>query len=280
MTPPGIYKFLIPGYKLQDTFGSGRMREFPAVLAFSAFLFFPAFAFTENLQSLLVDADGDGVVTVLAFGDSITSGVGDEEDLGGYPARLENLLKLNVINAGVPGEVLTEEGVYRYPEVFLRSNPDLVLIMEGANDAREPVDDDIYQRAVQRLINVTVSSGRTPVLMTLPQPCCNHFFLEPATPRYSAVLRALAAMNDVPLVDLEHVWGTTCGNTAECELYNIPEGLHPSSLGYTAIAQAAAARLMGIDIFSPDGAQRLEEQLGLPAGTVIVRPDTMTEGGA
>ena len=62
-----------------------------------------------------------------------------------------------------------------------------------------------------------------------------------------------------------------------CEFFNIPEGLHPNALGYTAIAQAIAARLLEIDIFNEGGARELESRLGLAEGTIIVKPDLVEE---
>ena len=50
-----------------------------------------------------------GAQRYIAFGDSITEGVGDTKKLGGYPARLQTLLTERgqnalVINSGLPGE--------------------------------------------------------------------------------------------------------------------------------------------------------------------------------
>ena len=56
-------------------------------------------------------------------------------------------------------------------------------------------------------------------------------------------------------------------------MYNLPDGIHPNTRGYDAIAQTVLATLYGIDIFAAQGAADLEAALGLAAGTVIVRPD-------
>ena len=231
----------------------------------------------DQPENLLVDVNGDGAVTILAFGDSITAGVGDEEEQSGYPGRLQTMLKVGVHDGGVPGEELCGAGVERFVSSFNRANPDLVIMLEGANDARQPVDDDVYQRTVQRIINVVQASGRTMVLATLPEPCANHFFLEPYTPRYSSVIRALGALNGVQVIDFEHAFGTTCIDRNACQLYNLPEGLHPDALGYTAMAQTAAATLLGVNLFAEGGAAELEDKLGLPAGSVIVKPDPVKE---
>jgi lysophospholipase L1-like esterase len=78
----------------------------------------------------------------LAFGDSITEGVGFDDcacncrDECGYPVRLERLLQqagvqATVLNAGLGGE-RTAEGVVRIDQ-HLRGH-DVLLLMEGTND--------------------------------------------------------------------------------------------------------------------------------------------------
>ena len=108
--------------------------------------------------------------------------------------------------------------------------------------------------------------------MTLPEPCCEHGSLSPFTTSYSISILEIAAANSLRTVDLEQVWKTTCQNPGECELYNLPEGLHPNSLGYDVIAQSVSATLLGIDILAADGAAQLEAALGLEPGTVLVKP--------
>src|SRR5688572_24934952 len=72
----------------------------------------------------------------VAFGDSVTEGVGDEEG-GGYPPRLEALLiargrNADVRNRGVAGET-TVDGLARIDSVIAQGG-DVMLIMEGTND--------------------------------------------------------------------------------------------------------------------------------------------------
>lgn len=79
---------------------------------------------------------------IIAFGDSITEGANwqDEEKRGGYPSRLEDLLKdsgiadAKVYNEGVSSEK-TAEGLSRIDSVLNQhKNADTVIIMEGTND--------------------------------------------------------------------------------------------------------------------------------------------------
>jgi len=224
-------------------------------------------------------------VSAVAFGDSLTYGIGDghepgefleslpeQNTSGGYPRRVKALLGIPVTNAGVPGEELVATGVFRIPAVAAANSADYALLLEGSNDAVKQVSSGDYARAYQRSINVMRASGRTVVAMTPPPPTGVHAALAPFTAAYATAVRDLANVNDLALVDLERVWTTVCPALEQCPLYNIPEGLHPNSRGYDAIAQAVSAALLEIDIFSPEGAASLESALGLPAGTVIIRP--------
>ncbi len=70
--------------------------------------------------------------TILAFGDSLTAGVGVKlED--SYPTVLANLTNFEVINAGVSGET-TREGVERFNALVDEHYPSLIILLEGGND--------------------------------------------------------------------------------------------------------------------------------------------------
>ena len=209
-------------------------------------------------QSTLSDRNGDGVVEVLAFGDSITYGVGDGIPPGqyveqiydagaprGYPLRLSSMLGISVLNAGVPGEELTTTGAYRFPGVVAGSSADTVIIKEGINDAVHVVDTGTFSEAMQRVINVARAEGKGVVIATLAPPTQIHASLAPIANAYSASIRTLAVLNSVPLVDLEAVFYEACPMLSTCSFYNLPEGLHPNTLGYDAIAEAMADGLRG-----------------------------------
>ena len=87
----------------------------------------------------LVDINCDKQLVIACFGDSITSGVHDEQRLGGYPGRLESMFPNSVIlNLGVPGEQ-TVFGKMRASSIFSSAHYiDYTVVLEGVNDATAP----------------------------------------------------------------------------------------------------------------------------------------------
>jgi lysophospholipase L1-like esterase len=237
--------------------------------------------------SLLTDVNGDGVVRVLAFGDSITFGIGDGTQPGqvvteapmtdgreGYPARVEADAGVPVDNSGRPGEELTLDGIARLPRTLAGSSDDVVILFEGSNDALHMVDPAVFEQTYQRAVNVARFLGKTPVITSIPPTCCDRAGRAPFIDELNASIENLAAINGLRVADVAHAFQTTCGTIEECGLLNRPEGLHPNSKGYDAIAQVMLAALSGVDLFAADGAKNLEAAFNLPPGSVIVKPDS------
>lgn len=240
---------------------------------------------TTQTSSLLSDLNGNGIISIVAIGDSLTSGLGDiflpgadvPELFGtefgeGYPGRLSRYLGVPVENEGIPGEELLLGGVARFPSELNTSQADTAILFEGLNDAVFRANPPELGRAVQRAVNVARASNRNIVLVTLPPPCCNRAGRESFVFAYSQEMRNVAAANSVALADVAKAWDTSCKDPVECELFNLPEGLHPNKAGYDVIAQTIAASILNIDIFAPDGATLLAAAIGVPVGDIKVKP--------
>lgn len=104
--------------------------------------------------------------TVLAFGDSLTYGTGASAS-GSYPAALEELVGLNVVRSGVPGEV-SEAGLKRLTDVLRDTQPDLVLLLHGGNDIlrRKPLSD--LEANLAGMIESCRDAGAQVMLISVP----------------------------------------------------------------------------------------------------------------
>lgn len=209
-------------------------------------------------STALTDVTGDGQIHVLAFGDSITYGVGDGTNPGdyveaimasgtprGYPQRLSADLGIVVSNAGLPGERFLQDGVERLPGLVVGTDVDTVVFMEGTNDAVHRIEGSDYRIGLQKIVNIVRAEGRNMVINTLPPPAAIHGSLAPYTALYSSIARELSVLNGIPLGDVEQKFVTTCSDMESCQLYNIPEGLHPNTVGYDAIAEVVESALAG-----------------------------------
>jgi lysophospholipase L1-like esterase len=93
-------------------------------------LLLPVLAACGGGEPVLERVPATGVI--LAFGDSLTVGVGASSG-SSYPEVLQELVEREVVSAGISGET-TVEGVDRLPEVLEEVQPNLVILMEGGND--------------------------------------------------------------------------------------------------------------------------------------------------
>jgi lysophospholipase L1-like esterase len=116
-------------------------------------------------ESTLQPIPEDG--TILAFGDSLTVGVGTTDE-NSYPAVLAELTGLTVINAGVSGET-TDEGAGRLTQELDDSSPDLVIILEGGNDFLQNRDPSATKTNIQSMIETAKSRDVQVVLIGVPQ---------------------------------------------------------------------------------------------------------------
>lgn len=108
-------------------------------------------------------ADG----TILAFGDSLTAGVGATEATS-YPTVLAELSDREVINAGISGET-TAEGLARLPAVIAQTQPDLMVLLLGGNDILRSQNLDDTQKNLAAMIELAQGQSIEVVLVGVPQ---------------------------------------------------------------------------------------------------------------
>lgn len=237
-------------------------------------------------SSLLYDRNGDGKVTILAFGDSLVRGVGDFEEPGndnpyiadprgeaGFPLRVEQFIGLNILNRGQGGERMSESGVGRFVHLLAREKPDVAIILEGANDAIDQIAPDEYFYLMQTVINMAYAYDVEPVIVTLVPTTEGHSGLMPFIESYNRQLRALITYNSLNFADAYQGFYNTCSGTEGCYLLNLPEGLHPNIEGYDVLGEIVTAALLNIDLLDPAGPQLLEQALSLTPGSIKTVPN-------
>ena len=105
--------------------------------------------------------------TILAFGDSLTEGKG--VSLGdSYPAVLQRISGMRVVNAGISGEV-TADGLARLPEVLDDVRPQLMLLLHGGNDILRNLNPSEASENIAAMIQEARSRGIAVVLVGVPE---------------------------------------------------------------------------------------------------------------
>jgi acyl-CoA thioesterase-1 len=181
------------------------------------------------------------VSEVLAFGDSLTAGLGLPADAA-FPSRLEARLRaegtlVHVINAGYSGDTTTD-GLARL-DWSLAGKPDLVILELGANDTLRGIEPSLVRANLDAMITKIQASGAKVLLMGMRAPTN---WGEEYQHEFDRVYPELAQAHGVTLYPffLEGV--------AMDPQLNQPDGLHPNERGVAALVERIApyvARLIG-----------------------------------
>jgi acyl-CoA thioesterase-1 len=120
--------------------------------------------FAASVNSLHAEA---GQKRIIAFGDSLTAGLGVSYNQA-FPAQLQDKLRskgydVQVINAGVSGE--TSAGGLARLEWTLYQKPDYVILELGANDMLRAIDPAVTKQNLQKMLDI-LQEKKIPVLLT------------------------------------------------------------------------------------------------------------------
>jgi lysophospholipase L1-like esterase len=198
------------------------------------------------------------VTRILAFGDSITAGTTSQAIVTSltaglpesYPFKLQTLVTarytaqtITVSNAGNAGEQVLDPGTQkRFSNAVSEAKPDLILLMEGANDLnniRGSVNDAITV-IVGNLEEMVKEAGRRgiPIMVaTLPPERLAKRTGAPYLPRFNDAIKVMAAKKGGILVDV---------NAEFPESLIGQDGLHPTEEGYQRLAEIYLTAIKGL----------------------------------
>jgi lysophospholipase L1-like esterase len=114
---------------------------------------------------------------IVAFGDSLTEGVGGNGK--GYPEIVAERIGLPIINAGISGDT-TESALSRLERDVLSRNPDIVLVALGGNDALQKKSKEQTFANLRTIIDRIQKNGSVTILIgirgrALSDPYNEHF---------------------------------------------------------------------------------------------------------
>jgi len=178
---------------------------------------------------------------VLAFGDSLTAGLGLPASEA-FPARLEARLhgegvSVTIVNAGVSGDTTTD-GLARL-DWALADKPEFVILALGANDALRGIDPKIVRANLDAMIGKIQASGAKILLLGMLAPSnwgaqYEHDF--------DRIYPELAKAHNLPLYPF------FLDGVAMDPALNQPDGLHPNERGVAILVDRIAplvAKMIG-----------------------------------
>ncbi|MFL6232557.1 MAG: GDSL-type esterase/lipase family protein [Thermoanaerobaculia bacterium] len=217
--------------------------------------------------------------TFVAFGDSITAGVGDDpaRTSPGYPPRLQALLQsagvsATVTNAGNPGEK-TPDGLTRLNTIVLpqTKSGDILILMEGTNDINKAISIETTINDLETMAFNAETRGLSVIHATvIPRPPdAKNDPDNVLTDQLNGRIRNLAGFRGRKEADPNEVFRNV-PNLFSGFYSNDPDDHvgHPNAAGYDILARVFYNVIQGIDAVSP------VPGIVLPAnGDTNVKPD-------
>ncbi len=105
--------------------------------------------------------------TVLALGDSLTSGVGTSSATA-YPAMLHELTGWQVVNGGLSGDT-SAQALARLPALLSEHKPALVIVSIGGNDFLRQMSAGSAKSNIREICSAATASGAQAMLVAVPQ---------------------------------------------------------------------------------------------------------------
>ncbi|MFK7816207.1 MAG: GDSL-type esterase/lipase family protein [Gammaproteobacteria bacterium] len=164
--------------------------------------------------------------TILAFGDSLTYGTGANKGKD-YPTLLSNLTKINIINAGVPGEI-SSKGLERLPKLLDEHNPSLLILIHGGNDILKKLPRNRHKENLIAMVELAKARNIEVTMLGVPEP---GIFLKSAE-----IYEQVAIETNVP-IELSLLPDVLGDNSLKSDI------AHPNNVGYQKIAEGILAFL-------------------------------------
>jgi len=164
---------------------------------------------------------------ILAYGDSLTYGYNVKRSES-YPAKLEVLTGISVINSGVSGEV-SAQGLKRLPKVLDEHHPQLLILCHGGNDLLRKMDLEEMESNIRSMIQLSLDRDIPVILLGVPKP---GIFLSSFD-----VYKKIA--NSMNIIFIEDLISDVLGDKSLKS-----DSIHPNKKGYNVMAEEIYSLLL------------------------------------
>ena len=103
---------------------------------------------------------------ILAFGDSLTFGKG-VEPYQSYPAMLQRMSGVKVVNAGISGET-SAQGLQRIEKTIETYRPALLILCHGGNDILRGLSKQALKSNLTQMVRIAKKHGADVLLVGMP----------------------------------------------------------------------------------------------------------------
>jgi len=191
------------------------------------------------LVTTLAPPAGGAERVVVAFGDSLTAGLGVTADEA-WPALIEARLRregypYRVVNAGVSGD--TTAGGLRRVDWILRNRPQIAVVALGANDGLRGLDTEAMERNLLGIVERLRASGARVLVAGMRVPTN---YGEGYSQAFRDVFPDVARRTGSALMPF-----LLDGVAADPRL-NQPDGIHPNAAGHRVIAERVWSYLVAL----------------------------------
>ena len=162
-----------------------------------------------------------------AYGDSLTYGYNVKRSES-YPAKLEVLTGISVINSGVSGEV-SAQGLKRLPNVLDEHHPQLLILCHGGNDLLRKMDLEEMESNIRSMIQLSLDRDIPVILLGVPKP---GIFLSSFD-----VYKKIA--NSMNIIFIEDLISDVLGDKSLKS-----DSIHPNKKGYNVMAEEIYSLLL------------------------------------
>lgn len=175
--------------------------------------------------------------TVLAFGDSVTFGMGASKGED-WPSLLAQKTEWKVVNAGISGDTASN-GKTRIQALLDEYHPALVIVEIGGNDFLRRQAPKVVKEDIRSILKAAQQSGAQVALVAVPE--LSVLGIVAGKPSDSPIYEDLAKEERVSLVPW--VFSETLARPELCA-----DRIHPNALGYQHMATGIHARLKEVGL--------------------------------